>query len=143
MVEFTEIAVGDEDGVDKINKNFDAAKQQFEGVDNKNTVRKITWTKDPGYTGKVTYFDVYRRGNVVNIDGQLEVTQKGGWINAIRGLPRPPRDTATPPLMCTDIGTIASMSVQSGGILSLHGNAGDQMKFPATLTFHMTYLTID
>lgn len=27
MVDFTEIAVGDEDGVDKINKNFDAAQQ--------------------------------------------------------------------------------------------------------------------
>ena len=141
---FKEIASeGDMKGVAKINDNFDQVKQKFAEVDTKNTVQKISWIKDPSYTGKITYFDVYRRGNVVNLDGQLEVTQKGGWINAIRGLPRPPRDTATPPLMCTDIGTIASMSVQSGGVLSLHGNAGDQMKFPATLTFHMTYLTID
>lgn len=143
MVDFTEIAVGDEDGVKKINDNFDVTTRKFEGLDSKNEVQKIVWTKDSSYTGKVTYFDAYRRGNIVTIDTKLEIPKKGEWMNAIKGLPKPPRDTATGIAFCDDGGTLATFSVQSGGVLSLYGNSGSMAKFPNTLTIHTTYLTID
>lgn len=143
MVEFTEIAVGDEDGVKKINDNFNATKQQFEGLDNKNEMQRIVWSKDSSYPGKVTYFEAYRRGNVVSIDAKLEVLKKGEWMNAIRGLPKAPRDTATGIMFCDDGGTLATFSVQAGGVLSLYGNSGNMSKFPNTLTIHTTYLASD
>lgn len=143
MVQFTEIAVGDEDGVKKINDNFNATKQQFEGLDNKNEMQRIVWSKDSSYTGKVTYFDCYRRGNLVSIDAEVEVPKKGQWMNAIRGLPKPPRDTATQVVFCKDGSTLATYSVQTGGVLSLYGNSGNSMTFPNTVVFHMTYLTTE
>lgn len=143
MIEFEKIAKGDEPGVDKINNNFDQVAQKFTEADTKNTVQKITWVKDPGYTGKVTSFDCYRRGNIVSIDAEIEVPKKGQWMNAIQGLPKPPRDTATQVVFCKDGGTLATYSVQSGGVLSLYGNSGSSMTFPNTLVFHTTYLTID
>lgn len=143
MIKFTDIAKGDEPGVDKINNNFDQVAQKFAEADTKDTLQKISWTKDPGYTGKVTYFDCYRRGNLVNIDAEIEVPKKGQWMNVIQGLPKPPRDTATQNLFCKDGSTLATCSVQSGGILSLYGNSGSSMTFPNTLVFHMTYLTTE
>ena len=142
-LEIKELANGDEKGVTKINDNFDQVKQKFAEADTKNTTQKINWTKDPGYTGKVTYFEAYRRGNIVSIDAEVEIPKKGQWMNAIQGLPKPPRDTATQAVFCKDGGTLATFSVQSGGILSLYGNSGSTMTFPNTLVFHMTYLTTE
>lgn len=143
MVEFEKIADGDMKGVSKINNNFDQVSQKFAETDTKNTVQKITWIKDPGYTGKVTFLDCYRRGNVVSIDAEIEVPKKGQWMNAIQGLPKPPRDTATQVVFCKDGGTLATFSVQSGGVLSLYGNSGSTSTFPNTLVFHTTYLTTE
>lgn len=142
-LEIKELANGDEKGVAKINSNFGQVSQKFAESDTKNTVQKISWSKDPGYTGKVTYLDCYRRGNIVSIDAEIEIPKKGQWMNAIQGLPKPPRDTATQVVFCKDGSTQATYSVQSGGTLSLYGNSGSSMTFPNTLVLHTTYLTTE
>lgn len=90
------------------------------------------------YSGTVDRFDVTQNGQTVVVDAQLEVLERSKWINAIAGLPSPIADTETKLFVCEDGTSLARLSVQKGGTLSVYGSIGT---FPVKARVHMAYVT--
>lgn len=90
------------------------------------------------YSGTVDRFDVTQNGQTVVVDAQLEVLERSKWMNAIAGLPSPIADTETKLFVCEDGTSLARLSVQKGGTLSVYGSMGT---FPVKVRVHMAYVT--